>query len=309
MPPEQRADQQRGLQAALLAFTAWGLLTIYWKRLGHLDHFEMIGWRVGSAAVLMIAYTAVRRRLGSIVAALRDRATLGRVVLASLLLSVNWTTYVWAVGEGRIVETALGYFLAPLGTIAMGTLLLGERLTPAQRVSVGCTVIAVVVLTVSYGQLPWVALVLGASWSWYGLIKRGVALDSTDSLAAELLVVVVPAVVLAGSGFFRSGGVPDQAAGIDWALILGTGVITAVPLVLFAFAAKRVPFTILGPCNYLVPIINFVLGWLVYHEAMPTSRFVGFGFVWVALALVTVDTVRADRAARRLVIAPVTTGV
>lgn len=299
MPPEQRAEQIKGLQAALTAFTLWGLLTVYWKRLSDLDAFEMIGWRVVSATALMIVVAVARRRFGVIRTALTDGATRARVGLASVLLLANWTAYVWAVGDGRVVETALGYFLAPLGTIAFGTMLLGERLSGLQRASVACTVVAVVVLTASYGQLPWVALVLAATWSWYGLIKRGVRLEPTDSLTAELLLVALPAVAIAGSGFFRSGGVPAEATAIEWPLILGTGVITAIPLTLFAYAAKRVPFTVLGPCNYLVPIINFLLGWLVYDEAMPTSRFVGFGFVWIALALVTVHTVRADRVARR----------
>jgi chloramphenicol-sensitive protein RarD len=287
--------ERRGLQAALVAFSLWGLLTIYWKQLTHLPAFEMIGWRVATATVLMLVVAGVRGRLGLIRAALADRPTLRRIVLAAALLTANWTTYVWAIGADRVVETALGYFLAPLGTIAIGTLLLGERLSPLQRLSVGSTLVAVGVLTVSYGELPWVALVLGVTWSWYGLIKRGVPLGPTESLTSELLVVGVPAAVVAASGFFRDGGVPDVASGVDWVLVAGTGVTTAVPLVLFAYAAPRVPFTLLGPANYLVPIIHFLLGWLAYDEDMPASRFVGFGFVWLALTLVTVDRLRAER--------------
>jgi chloramphenicol-sensitive protein RarD len=287
--------ERRGLQAALVAFSLWGLLTIYWKQLTHLPAFEMIGWRVATATVLMLVVAGVRGRLGLIRAALADRPTLRRIVLAAALLTANWTTYVWAIGADRVVETALGYFLAPLGTIAIGTLLLGERLSPLQRLSVGSGLVAVGVLTVSYGELPWVALVLGVTWSWYGLIKRGVPLGPTESLTSELLVVGVPAAVVAASGFFRDGGVPDVASGVDWVLVAGTGVTTAVPLVLFAYAAPRVPFTLLGPANYLVPIIHFLLGWLAYDEDMPASRFVGFGFVWLALTLVTVDRLRAER--------------
>jgi chloramphenicol-sensitive protein RarD len=288
-------NQQVGLQAALLAYTMWGLLTIYWKQLAHLDAFEMIGWRITSTTVLMVAVIAARRGFGPIRAAFADPPARTRIVLAALLVTANWTTYVWAVGDGRVIETALGYFLAPLGTVAVGATLLGEPLSKLQRASVAAAIVAVVVLTSSYGRVPWVALILAASWTGYALIKRGVPLRATDSLTGELLVVAMPAVLVAASGWFRDGGVPSEAGGIDWLLIAGTGVITALPLVLFAFAAPRVPFTLLGPANYLIPIINFLLGWLVYDEGMPASRFVGFAFVWLALALVTIDTLRSDR--------------
>jgi len=183
-------------------------------------------------------------------------------------------------------------FLAPLGTMALGVFLLGERLTPLKQVSIVFALGAVIVLTFSYGQMPWVALLLAGSWSWYGLTKRRVPLDPIASLSSELFVLVIPASILVVGGFVRNGGIPDEASGVDWPLLVGTGAITAIPLLLFAFAAKRVPFTILGPANYLVPIINFLLGWLVFDELLTPSRMIGFALVWVALMLVTVDMVR-----------------
>lgn len=291
------ANQRVGLQAALVAYTAWGLLTIYWKQLAHLDAFEMIGWRVISAAVLMVTITAARGRLGRIRLAFANPRDRSRIVLAAVMLTINWTSYVWAIGDGRVVETALGYFLAPLATIAIGATVLGERLFALQKASIVAAGVAVVVLTVSYGRVPWVALVIAGSWTCYSTIKRGVPLGPTESLTSELLVVAVPAFLIAGSGWFTDGGVASEASVGDWILIAGTGAITAFPLVLFAFAAPRVPFTLLGPANYLVPAINFLLGWLVWNEAMPTSRFIGFGFVWLALALVTWHTFRSERRA------------
>jgi chloramphenicol-sensitive protein RarD len=234
-----------------------------------------------------------------VVGALIDRALLGRIALASVLLTANWTTYVWAVVNDRVIETALGYFLAPLGTMALGVFLLGERLTPLKQVSIACVAAAVVVLTWSYGRMPWVALLLAASWSWYGLTKRRVPLEPVESLTSELLVLVVPALGLIASGWFRTSGIPGEASVVDWFLLVGTGAVTAAPLLLFAFAAKRVPFTILGPANYLVPLINFLLGWLVFGEALPPSRIVGFALVWSALVLVTVDMVRSHQAVAR----------
>jgi len=295
-------DQRRGLQAAVVAYTLWGLLTLYWKQLAGLDAFELIGWRVSTAALVMALVVTILGRWSTIRAALRDRALVARITLASLLLTVNWTTYVWAVVNERVIETALGYFLAPLGTMALGVVVLGERMTPLKWASVGCAGVAVIVLTASYGRMPWVALVLAATWSWYGLTKRRVPLDPIESLTSELLVLFVPAAALVGAGWLRTEGIPDQAAGIDWLLLIGTGAITALPLLLFAFAAQRVPFTLLGPTNYLVPLINFLLGWLVFGEPLPTSRLIGFGLVWIALALVTVDTVRGRATPERRVV-------
>ncbi len=207
----------------------------------------------------------------------------------ALVGSANW---LWAVVNDRVIETALGYFLAPLGTMALGVTLLGETLTPLKRVSIGFAGVAVAVLTVSYGRMPWVALLLAGSWSWYGLTKRRVPLDPIESLASELFVLALPALGLVAVGWFRADGIPSQATGADWVFLFGTGAITAIPLLMFAFAAQRVPFTVLGPANYLVPLINFLLGWLAFGEDLPRSRVVGFALVWVALVLVTADMVR-----------------
>jgi len=288
------STQLRGLRAAVSAYVLWGLLTIYWKQLSGLDAVEMIGWRVLTASVFMVVAVTVTRRWAAIVATFSDRSALARIALASMLLTVNWTTYVWAVVNDHVIETALGYFLAPLGTMALGVLVLGERLTTLKRASIGFALVAVVVLTVSYGKFPWVAILLAATWSWYGLTKRRVPLGPIESLTSELLVLVLPAAVLVAAGFVRDGGIPDQATGADWVFLLGTGAITAIPLLLFAFAAQRVPFTVLGPTNYLVPLINFLLGGLAFDESLPPSRVVGFLLVWIALALVTVDMVRGS---------------
>jgi chloramphenicol-sensitive protein RarD len=288
-------QQLRGVQAAVAAYTLWGLLTVYWKQLAGLDAVELIGWRIATATGFMTILATATGRWSSIAGAFRRRNVSGRIGSASVLLTVNWTTYVWAVVNDRVIETALGYFLAPLVTMTLGLLVLGERLTALKRASMVFAGAAVVVLTVSYGRMPWVALLLAASWSWYGLAKRRVPLDPIDSLTGELLVLFLPAVVLVASGFVRDGGIPDHAVGVDWAFLIGTGAITAIPLLLFAFAAQRVPFTILGPANYLVPLINFLLGWLAFDEPLPPSRVAGFLLVWVALGLVTVDLLRTRR--------------
>ena len=292
--------ERAGLQAAIAAFTTWGLLTVYWKQLDDFEALELIAWRVASAALIMCLAVSAMQRWTPVLAAFRDQRTRLRLVAAGALLTVNWTAYVWAVTNDRVLETALGYFLALLGTMAIGVFVLGEQLTPFRRASIVFAAAAVVILTVSYGRLPWVALLIAASWSTYGLIKRRVALAPAESLAAELLVLLAPAlvaIVIASSGVGWPGdtAVWAQAGGVDWLLVLGTGAITAFPLTLFAFAAQRVPFTLLGPTNYLVPLINFLLGWVVYDEPLPWVRAVGFGLIWFALGLVTFETVHRHR--------------
>lgn len=289
----------RGIRAGVAAYVLWGLLTVYWKQLDRFDPLELIGWRIVMAAVVMAVVISVRHRWQVVLGALTRPHTAIRLALAGALLTVNWTLYVHAVVTGQIIETALGYFLAPLGTMAIGVLVLGERLTPLKWFAVGAAVVAVAVLTVSYGRTPWIALGIAGTWSVYGLTKRKVPLSPIESLSGETLVLLLPAIGVIAWGSTRTGSVVASADAIDWALVAGTGVVTAVPLLLFSVAARSVPFTVLGPLNYLVPIINFLLGWAVYGEAVPAARFAGFLLVWFALVAVTIDTVGRARRSRR----------
>jgi chloramphenicol-sensitive protein RarD len=282
---------RRGVQLATTAYLAWGLLTIYWKQLGAFDAFELIAWRMVFAGVVMAAIVTARRTWPAIVGALRDSAVAARLAVSAMLLAVNWGSYVWAVTNDRVIETALGYFISPLATMAIGVIILGEATVAAQRVAFGCAALAVIVLTISYGRPPWIAFVIAGSWSLYGLTKRRVPLGAVDSLAGETFVLFVPAVVAVVFFSTRATSVAATASPGDWAFVVGTGAITAVPLMLFAAAAKVVPFTVLGPLNLLVPLINFGLGWVVYSEPLPTDRLIGFALVWVALAVVMGDRI------------------
>jgi chloramphenicol-sensitive protein RarD len=248
---------------------------------------------------VMAIVTTVRGTWPAIIAAFRSRATIARLITAALLLTANWGSYVWAVINDRVIETALGYFIAPLGTMAIGVLVLGERTTRAQKIAFGCVAVAVVILTVGAGHPPWISLVLAATWSSYALSKRNMPLGAIDSLTGETFVLVLPAavalVVLSG----RSSSAVNTASSIDWILLLGTGLITAIPLMLFASAAKSIPFTLLGPLNLIVPMINFVLGWALYSEPLPLNRLIGFAFIWLALMVVMTDRIRSyQRVAR-----------
>lgn len=291
-PPLDDAAVARGVRLGIVAYVIWGLLTIYWKQLAEFDPFELIAWRMVCAAIVMAVIVTARRSWPTITAAFRDPGTALRLVLASLLLTVNWGCYVWAVTAGHVVETALGYFIAPLATMLIGVLVLHERATSGQWFAFGCASVAVVILTVSSGRPPLIALAIAASWSTYGLTKRRVALGSVDSLAGETFVLFVPAVIAALAFASRADSIPATATPTEWVLVFGTGIATAVPLMLFATAARSIPFTLLGPLNLLVPVINFGLGWLVYDESVPFERMIGFGFVWLALVVVMWDRVR-----------------
>lgn len=292
---------RRGVQLAVAAYLLWGFLTIYWKQLSAFDAFELIAWRMVCAGVVMAVIVTIRRTWPNIAAALRDGSVARRLVLASLLLTVNWGSYVWAVTNDRVIETALGYFIAPLATMAIGVFVLKEQPTTPQRAAFVCAALAVVILTVSYGRPPWVALLIAGSWSLYGLATRRVPLGAVDSLAGETFVLFMPAILALVWFSAQTGSVAGTAEPRQWGFVLGSGLVTAVPLMLFAGAAKSVPFTLLGPLNLLVPVINFGLGWLIYGEPMPADRLVGFAFVWVALAMVMWDRVRTHR--RRAILA------
>jgi chloramphenicol-sensitive protein RarD len=195
----------------------------------------------------------------------------------------------------HVIETALGYFLSPLGTIALGVVVLHEKLSRAQQFVFVLALVAVGILTFSYGRVPWLALIIATSWVAYGYLKKHVPLTPVESMAAESFIVFVPAVIAVTILAGRNSSIPQTASGAQFALVLCSGLATIVPLTLFAYAVQRMPLTVMGPLNYIVPTINFCLGWLVFHEALPPSRVVGFALVWLGLAIATADAARRSR--------------
>lgn len=295
---DEHAEQRKGIIAGITAYVVWGLLTIYWKQLRRFDAFELIGWRITAAAAVMAIVLTVTRRWGHLRVLRRNRSLQLRVAAAALLLTTNWTAYVWAVVHDHVLETALGYFIAPIGTVMVGVLVLGEHLRNAQRIALGFAVASVVVLTVSYGAVPWLALVIAVSWTIYGYLKKQVPLTPVESMAAESFLLLVPAVILAVALSGGADSIPNAASGKELAFTLLSGLATVTPLMLFAYAAQRMPLSIIGPMQYIVPSMNFLIGWLLYDEALPPSRIVGFALVWVGLAILTIDSARRARAAR-----------
>ena len=298
--PEQRA----GIIAGATTYLVWGLLTIFWKQLRHFNAFELIGWRISASAALMTIALTATRRWGRLAALRHDRRLLARVVAAAVFLSINWTTYVWAVVNGHVLETALGYFIAPLGTVAVGVLVLHEPLRIAQRIALGLAAAAVIVLTISNGGVPWIALAMATTWTGYGYLKKQIPLAPLESMAAESFTLIVPAATFAIALAGRANSIPNSASGVELTFAVLTGVATVGPLMVFAYAAQRVPLTIIGPMQYIVPSINFLIGWLLYDEALPPLRIVGFALVWTGLAIMTTDSVRRARQSRSSIPVP-----
>jgi chloramphenicol-sensitive protein RarD len=280
------------------AYVTWGLLPLYWILLKPASAAEVLANRfVWSFVFVAIVLLALRRT-----AWLRDLARRPRVAaylaIAAALIALNWWTYIYGVNTGRVVETSLGYFINPLVSILLGVLVLGERLRPAQWTAVGIGTAAVVVLAVDYGRLPWIALVLAGTFAVYALLKKKAAAPPLEGMAVESGVSAPFALAyllwLGGTGHAAFGHV---SAG-HTALLIASGVATAIPLLLFAGAANRVPLSTLGVLQYIAPTLQFLIGVVALHEAMPAVRWIGFALVWTALAVFTLDGAREHRVRR-----------
>lgn len=295
-PPGREAEMNKGIGYAVAAYGLWGLLPIYWKWLHTVPAVEVIGHRIlWSFLTLAIAIAAMRQGRGFL-SAVRQPGVLRVYLAAAALIGVNWLVYVWAVNSGFIVETSLGYFINPLVSVVLGVAFLGERLRLGQWVPVGLAAAGVVYLTAVYGSLPWIALTLAGSFGTYGLVKKTAPLNSVYGLALEtgllapLALVYLAWVESAPPGAFLHPG-PATAL-----LLAGAGVVTTVPLLLFASAAQRIPLSMVGILQYIAPTIQFLLGVFVYGEPFSAHQFVGFGLVWAGLIFFSVEGLLTYRA-------------
>ena len=303
METKSENEGRAGLLYGIGAYGMWGLVPLFWPLLKPAGAMEILAHRmVWSLVFVGLALLAVRR-WSWIPELVRSPRKLALITVAAAVISVNWGLYIWSVNNGRVVEASLGYFINPLVTIALGVLVLKERLRPAQWAAVGVGFAAVLVLAIGYGQPPWISLVLAFSFAVYGLAKKKLNLGGLESLAAETAVQFLPAlgylVWLGTQGTLAFG---SEGAG-HAALLAATGIVTAVPLVCFGAAAIRVPLSTLGLLQYLAPTFQFLLGILYFHEAMPPERWAGFSLVWLALTLLTWDALRTARRSRAAVAA------
>ncbi|WP_432153670.1 EamA family transporter RarD [Streptomyces tricolor] len=302
MAGTSEGEHRIGLLNGFAAYGMWGLVPLFWPLLKPAGALEVLAHRMVWSLVFVAVALLFVRRWAWAGELLRQPRRLGLVALAAGVITVNWGVYIWAVNSGHVVEASLGYFINPLVTIAMGVLILKERLRRVQWAAVAIGFAAVLVLTIGYGRPPWISLCLAFSFAVYGLVKKKVALGGVESLAAETAVQFLPALgyllwltAHGGSSFLGEGA--GHAA-----LLASTGVVTALPLACFGAAAIRVPLSTLGLLQYLAPIFQFLCGILYFHEAMPPERWAGFALVWLALILLTGDALRTARRPRRLAV-------
>lgn len=296
--PEDRVSGG-GIAFAVVAYLLWGFLPVLFFALRDSGPVEIVSWRIVLSLVFCALLITVTRSWPKLIAILRDRRTVLTLGLAAVFIVVNWTVYVFASVSGHVVEASLGYFTNPIVTVLLGVIVLRERLRPLQWVALGVSAVSVLVIAIGYGAFPWIALTLAFSFGLYGLVKKrvGPSADAVSGLTIETAVLAPVAgivlIVLASTSGLSLGALgPTHAV-----LMLSLGVATAVPLILFAAAARRLPLIYLGLAQYIAPILQLIVGVVFLHEAMPAERWVGFGIVWLALIILTVDMfLHANRA-------------
>jgi chloramphenicol-sensitive protein RarD len=285
----------KGIVNGLGAYVLWGLFPIYWKLLHQVPALQVIGHRIAWSFVLLIVVILLTKQWKQFHSAAITPKTLGIYSIAAVLLSLNWLVYVWGVNAGFIVETSLGYFINPLLSVLLGVMFLRERLRPAQWIPVGLAAAGVIYLTVAYGRLPWIALSLAFSFGIYGLVKKLAPLGSLYGLTLETAIVFPIALIyLLVVDFTGTGAFLHQGALTD-ILLIGTGVVTSIPLLLFASAARQIPLTVIGILQFIAPTLQFLIGVFLYHEAFDQSRLIGFSLVWLALLIFWLESYFANR--------------
>jgi len=296
--PKRTPLSTKGLVAAIGSFVIWGAFPLYLKPLHDLSALQIIAHRVAWACVLVLIWLFARGELRELRKPLTNPAILGRLTASALLITVNWLTYVWGVGHGHVVETSLGYFINPLANVLLGVLVLRERLNPAQWTAVGTAAAAVLYIAVATGAAPWISLTLAVSFSTYGLLRKVVHVEALQGLAIETLVLMPVALgYLVWCEANGAGAFGHSSAFIN-ALLVGCGPITAVPLFLFAFGARLIPYSTLGLLAYIAPSLQLLFGIFLYHEPFAGAQAQGFVLIWLALLIYAGDGLwRARRAA------------
>ena len=286
---------KKGILNGIAAYALWGLFPIYWKLLHEVPALQVIGHRISWSFMLLIVVVVLTKQWKDFRSAALTAKTFGIYSIAAVLLTVNWLVYVWGVNSGFIVETSLGYFINPLLSVLLGVIFLRERLRPAQWIPVALAAAGVIYLTAVYGRLPWIALVLAFSFGFYGFVKKLAPLGSLYGLTLEtgiafpFALIYLAFVGSTGSGAFLQEGVQTDI------LLIGTGVVTSIPLLMFASAARQIPLTVVGLLQYIAPTLQFLIGVFIYKEPFDHTHLIGFGIVWVALVIFWIENFMAHR--------------
>lgn len=289
----------KGVWASLIAYAMWGFFPIYFHALSKVPAEQTTAHRIVWSFIFISILISIRKEVGSFIHSL-DWKKVGIYLLAGIMLAINWGTYVWSVENGRVVEASLGYFINPIVSVLLGVIFLREKLRPMQWIVVGLAVIGVAVLTVSYGQLPWISLVLAFTFGMYGFIKKLAPLSTLHGLELETMMIFLPALaILIFAEASGTGGFGHVSAMTTFLLLL-SGIVTAVPLFLFSYGARNVPLSTLGLLQYLTPTLQFLIGVFVFREEFTSSHLSGFIIIWVALIIFTINSLLYHRKNARM---------
>ena len=295
---------KKGILLSIGAYGLWGVLPIYWKQLQSVPSTEIIGHRIVWALMFAVGVVVFKKRLSAVLRTIRDPRMVVIYGMAGGVLVINWTTYVWGINAGYVIEASLGYFINPLVNVLLGVIFFREHLRRVQWAAICLAAAGVGYLTVQHGSLPWIALVLAFSFGAYGLIKKSAPLEALEGLTLELSLLFVPALLYLL--YLESRGVGTFGhAGLSSLLLALGGVVTATPLLMFAGAARRIPLSMLGVLQYIAPTLQFAIGVWVYGEEFSRTRLIGFCFIWAALMIYTVEGLHGHRRKRT---APIGTG-
>ncbi len=285
----------KGILNGIATYVLWGLFPIYWKYLHRVPALQIIGHRISWSFILLIVLILLTKQWREFRSTALTPKTIGIYSIAAVLLSFNWLIYVWGVNAGFIVETSLGYFINPLFSVLLGVVFLRERLRLAQWLPIALAAAGVIYLTITYGRPPWIALSLAFTFGLYGLVKKLSPLGSLYGLTLETgIVFPIALIYLAFVGFTGTGSFlrEDMLTNI---LLIGTGIVTSVPLLLFASAARQIPLTMIGILQYIAPTMQFLIGVFLYHELFDRTRLIGFGLIWLALVIFWLENYLANR--------------
>jgi chloramphenicol-sensitive protein RarD len=287
-----------GISYGIGAYVIWGLLPIYWRALNRASAYEILAHRAIWSLFACLLFLTYQKQLKEVATLIKDRRTFSLLALTSLLLSINWGIYIWAVSVDRVVEAALGYYITPLVAVTFGVLVLKEHLRKFQLISVILATIGVIILTVAYGSLPWIAIGLAVSWGSYSLVKKRLNAGALQTLSIETLVAFIP-----NSAYLIYLLSNDKAEfGQDFSFslaLVSAGLFTVIPLLMFNAATTRLPLTITGLLQYITPTIMFLVGIFAFNEELKASKLFGFIFIWGALTFLGSDLVKSSRSSNQ----------
>jgi chloramphenicol-sensitive protein RarD len=280
-----RDEKTAGVIYAVAAYILWGILPIYWKLINSVFPIEILSNRIVWAFVFTVVIIAVTKQWEELKRIAKDKKQMVYIFIASILIAFNWGLYIWAVNSDKIVDSSLGYYINPLFSVALGVIIFKEKLSYWQKVALSIAFTGVIIKTLQYGKIPWISLGLAISFGLYGAVKKYVRANSIVGLTLETTMLTPVAAAYIASRQFSGIGAFETEGAVVILLLIGSGVVTAIPLLLFASGAKRLPMSVLGFTQYISPTISLVIGIFVYHEGFTAMDMVGFGFIWAALAI------------------------